>query len=128
LSAVAHEEFVLFEPGYGLREAVEGMFAAAGIVPRIAFEGQDAHTIRGLVAAGLGVAVVPAAHPGTSETFVGVVERPLQGPSSSRTLGLVWRDEPLPRVTAAFRDSVLARPHLLLPSSAGSPGGGTGRR
>ena len=115
LTAVADEEFVLFEPGYGLRETVEAMFAQAGIVPRIAFEGQDAHTLRGLVAAGLGVAVVPAAHPGTSEAFVGVVERPLQGPSSTRTLGLVWRDEPLPRVTAAFRDSVLARPHLLLP-------------
>jgi DNA-binding transcriptional LysR family regulator len=115
LADVAGEEFVLFEPGYGLRETVEAMFAEAGIVPRIAFEGQDAHTIRGLVAAGLGVAVVPAAHPGTSEAFVGVVERPLVGPSSSRTLGLVWRDEPLPRVTAAFRDSVLARRHLLLP-------------
>lgn len=114
LSAVAGEEFVLFEPGYGLRETVEGMFARAGIVPRVAFEGQDAHTLRGLVAAGLGVAVLPAARPGTSEAFAGVVERPLRGPSSTRTLGLVWRDEPLPRVSAAFRDSVLARPHLLL--------------
>jgi DNA-binding transcriptional LysR family regulator len=115
LSAAAEEEFVLFEPGYGLRETVEAMFARAGIVARVAFEGQDAHTIRGLVAAGLGVAVLPAAQPGTSEAFAGVVERPLRGPSATRTLGLVWRDEPLPRVSAAFRDSVLARAHLLLP-------------
>ncbi|WP_432563762.1 LysR family transcriptional regulator [Kineococcus sp. SYSU DK003] len=115
LGAVAGEEFVLFEPGYGLRETADALFAGAGIVPRVAFEGQDAHTIRGLVAAGLGVALVPVARPGTSEGFAGLVERPLAGPVSARTLGLVWRDEPLPRVTAAFRDLVLASPHLLLP-------------
>jgi DNA-binding transcriptional LysR family regulator len=115
LSAVAHEQFVLFEPGYGLRETADALFAAAGIVPRVAFEGQDAHTIRGLVAAGLGVAIVPVARPGTSEAFAGVSERPLAGKGSARTLGLVWRDEPLPSVAAAFRDLVLARPDLLLP-------------
>lgn len=114
LSAVAAEEFVLFEPGYGLRELADASFARAGIVPRVAFEGQDAHTIRGLVAAGLGLAVLPSAQRGTSEVFAGVVERPLAGPSSTRTLGLVRRDEPLPRVAAAFRDLVLARGELLL--------------
>ncbi|NYD22967.1 LysR substrate-binding domain-containing protein [Kineococcus aurantiacus] len=114
LSAVAGEDFVLFEPGYGLREAAEALFAQAGVVPRVAFEGQDAHTIRGLVAAGLGVAVLPAAQRGTSETFAGVVERPLAGPTSTRTLGLVRRDEPLPRVASAFRDLVVARGSRLL--------------
>lgn len=114
LSAVAGEEFVLFEPGYGLRELADALFVRAGVVPRVAFEGQDAHTIRGLVAAGLGVAVLPSAQRGTSEVFAGVVERPLSGFASTRTLGLVRRDEPLPRVAAAFRDLVLARGELLL--------------
>ncbi|MEW1957006.1 LysR family transcriptional regulator [Kineococcus sp. NPDC059986] len=115
LSAVADEEFVLFEPGYGLREAAEALFAHHGVVPRVAFEGQDSHTLRGLVAAGLGVAVLPSAQRGTSEAFAGVVERPLTGPGSTRVVGLVRRDEPLPRVAAAFRDVVLARRDLLLP-------------
>ncbi|MEZ0493838.1 LysR family transcriptional regulator [Kineococcus sp. TBRC 1896] len=115
LSAVADEEFVLFEPGYGLREAAEVLFAQHGVVPRVAFEGQDSHTLRGLVAAGLGVAVLPAAQRGTSEAFAGVVERPLTGPGSRRVLGLVRRDGELPRVAAAFREVVLARRDLLLP-------------
>lgn len=115
LSEVAQEQFVLFEAGYGLRETADALFAAAGITPRVAFEGQDAHTIRGLVAAGLGVAIVPVARPGTSEAFSGVCERPLAGAGSRRTLGLVWRDEPLPRVAEAFRDLVLERRDLLLP-------------
>lgn len=110
LTDVADEEFVLFEPGYGLRETAEALFAEAGVVPRVAFEGQDADTVRGLVAAGLGVAVLPAA--GARPT-TGVVERPLAGPTTSRTLGLVWRDEPLPRVAQAFRDLVLARTDLV---------------
>ncbi|WP_432521952.1 LysR family transcriptional regulator [Kineococcus sp. SYSU DK006] len=114
LTDVAAEEFVLFEPGYGLRETADALFAAAGIAPRVAFEGQDAHTIRGLVAAGLGVALLPAAQPGTAEAFAGLAELPLTGPSTSRTLALVWRDEPLPRVAEQFRDSVLARAGLLL--------------
>ncbi|WP_432512758.1 LysR family transcriptional regulator [Kineococcus sp. SYSU DK001] len=123
LAEVAGEEFVLFERGYGLREAADALFDRAGIVPRVAFEGQDAHTLRGLVAAGLGVAVLPSAQRGTSEAFAGVfpgvfpgvVERPLAGPGSTRVLGLVWRDEPLPRVTAAFRDLVRERRELLVP-------------
>jgi DNA-binding transcriptional LysR family regulator len=90
------------------------MFAEAGVVPRVAFEGQDAATVRGLVAAGLGVAVLPSAGARRpAGTPGGVVERPLEGPSTSRTLGLVWRDEPLPRVAAAFRDLVLARRDLV---------------
>ncbi len=109
LGDVAGEEFVLFEHGYGLRETADAMFAEAGVVPRVAFEGQDADTVRGLVAAGLGVALLPA--PGSPRP--GVVERPLAGPSTSRTVGLVWRDEELPRAAAAFRDVVLARPELL---------------
>jgi len=108
LADVAQEDFVVFEPGYGLRGTVERMFAEAGAVPRIAFEGQDADTVRGLVAAGLGLAVLPAA-----DGARGVVERPLDGPTTSRTLGLVWRDGDLPRAAAAFRDTVLRHPDPL---------------
>ncbi|NIZ90133.1 LysR family transcriptional regulator [Kineosporiaceae bacterium B12] len=114
LADVAAEEFVVFEPGYGLRSTVDRMFAEAGIVPRIAFEGQDADTVRGLVAAGLGVAVLPAA-----EGARGVVDRPIDGPTTSRTLGLVWREGDLPRAAVAFRDSVLRHPD---PLGGGAPG------
>ncbi|WP_205709249.1 LysR substrate-binding domain-containing protein [Kineococcus siccus] len=114
LADAAHEEFVVFEPGYGLRSTVDRMFAEAGVAPRIAFEGQDADTVRGLVAAGLGVAVLPAA-----DGARGVVERPLEGATTSRTLGLVWREGDLPRAAAAFRDAVLRHPAPLGPGPVG---------
>ncbi|MCI2237420.1 LysR substrate-binding domain-containing protein [Paenibacillus sp. TRM 82003] len=104
LGDVAGEDLVLFEHGYGLREAAE-----AGIVPRVAFEGQDADTVRGLVAAGPGVALPPA----PASPRPDGVELPLTGPSTSRTVGLVWREGDLPRVAAAFRDVVVAHPDLL---------------
>ncbi|WP_432571783.1 LysR family transcriptional regulator [Kineococcus sp. SYSU DK005] len=109
LADVAGEPFVLFEHGYGLRETAEALFAEAGVHPAVAFEGQDADTVRGLVAAGLGVALLPAPGPARA----GAVERPLRGPRTSRTLGVVHRDEELPAVAAAFLDLVLARPELL---------------
>lgn len=56
---LADEEFVLLETGYGLRTITDELCAAAGFEPKIAFEGQESDTVRGLVAAGLGVALLP---------------------------------------------------------------------
>ncbi|GAA4978380.1 LysR family transcriptional regulator [Kineococcus glutinatus] len=106
LVEVRDEPFVGFEEGYGMRGITERLCAAAGFAPRLAFEGQDAGTVRGLVAAGLGVAVLPRV-PGSPPA--GVVERELRGPAAARTVGLVWRDAPLPGPARLFRDFVLAR-------------------
>jgi DNA-binding transcriptional LysR family regulator len=109
VAELASEEFVLLEQGYGVRTLTDELCAAAGFTPRIAFEGQESDTVRGLVAAGLGVALLPRFGPGTP---AGVAEVPLS-PAPFRTIGLVWRaDEPMPPVVAGFRDHVLttARP------------------
>ncbi len=53
------EPFVEFEPDWGVRIAVDRLFAAAGVERRIAFEVNDAPTLGQLVAHGLGVAIVP---------------------------------------------------------------------
>ncbi|MFD8494352.1 LysR family transcriptional regulator [Amycolatopsis sp. NPDC059657] len=100
IAELAEEEFVLLEQGYGLRQITDALCAQAGFEPKIAFEGQESDTVRGLVAAGLGVALLPHFEPGAP---AGVVEVPIT-PRAGRSIGLVWRaGEPLPPAVAAFR-------------------------
>lgn len=104
LRELADEELVTTPIGFGYRSLVESLFRDAGVAPRVAFESQDLATIEGLVAAGLGVAVLPEAFAGLSGT-VGV---PLTARAARRTIGLVWRaDRPLPAPAERFRAFVV---------------------
>ena len=49
---------------------VDGLLAESGVAPEVSFESADLATIEGLVAAGLGVAVVPEQFAGLSGTAV----------------------------------------------------------
>jgi len=62
LSELAGEPFVLFPRplGEGLWDAIAKACVAAGFTPRIVQESPQIHTIVGLVAAGVGVTLVPA--------------------------------------------------------------------
>lgn len=100
---LAGEELVTLEHGYGLRQITDDLCAAAGFEPRIAFEGQESETVRGLVAAGLGVAILPR-EPGLHTPGSAVVEIPLS-PPVFRTIGVSWHvGERLTPVVRAFRD------------------------
>lgn len=102
LTEVADEPFIVLRHRYGLRSIIEDLFREAGIRPRIAFEGEETRTLRGLVAAGLGVAVVP---PG--DAVAGVAEREIAG--ARRMIGLVWvADRTRPPAVENFRRFVLA--------------------
>lgn len=104
LSELAGATFVGFKAGYGLRRITDEMCAAAGFVPELAFEGEEADTLRGLVAAGLGVAVVP---PSERTPADDVVELSLS-PKAMRQIGLVWTaGRTLPPAADAFREFVL---------------------
>jgi LysR family transcriptional activator of glutamate synthase operon len=106
MSELADEDFVLLEPGYGLRQITDELCAAAGFRPAIAFEGQESDTVRGLVAAGLGVALLPGFEP---EPPAGVVEVRLH-PRAKRTIGLVWpAGDALTPAVGKFRDFVRAQ-------------------
>jgi DNA-binding transcriptional LysR family regulator len=101
LADVAAEPFIVMRDGYGLRSITDELFRTAGIRPEIAFEGEEATTLRGLVAAGLGVAVVP---PGDRVT--GVEETVIAG--ARRTIGLAWvADRTRPPAVEDFRRFVI---------------------
>jgi DNA-binding transcriptional LysR family regulator len=103
MTDVAREPSVGMKPGYGLRRITDELAEAAGFLPMLAFEGDDVDTLRGLIAAGLGVAVLPAAEPTPRP---GTVEIPLR-PKATRYIGLIWvADRPLTAAALAFRDFV----------------------
>ncbi|MFJ4623987.1 LysR family transcriptional regulator [Streptomyces sp. NPDC088812] len=60
LGEVNDEQFIVLKPGYGLRSITETLCLQAGFSPLVGFEGEEVETLRGLVAAGLGVSLIPA--------------------------------------------------------------------
>jgi DNA-binding transcriptional LysR family regulator len=108
LSHLAAESFVGLKPGYGLRQITDELCAEAGFAPRLAFEGEEADTLRGLVAAGLGVAILPTAeHPLPPD----VIELSIT-PRATRKIGLVWTNErDLPPAATTFQNFVLTSSH-----------------
>ncbi|AZS85428.1 LysR family transcriptional regulator [Streptomyces griseoviridis] len=118
LAEAAEETFVTLEPGYGLRRITDAVCEEAGFRPRVAFEGEEAETLRGLVAAGLGVALLPP------PVFPrpGVVELTVTAPRAVREIGLAWLDgHPDTPPVAAFKRFLLARRGNLLARPAPLP-------
>jgi LysR family transcriptional regulator, transcription activator of glutamate synthase operon len=107
LAEAAGEPFLGFLPGYGLRTTVDAWCREAGFTPRLAFEGGDTATMRGFVAAGLGVGLLPASQHGPPP---GVVELTVTRPRTTRVIGMVWaRDRALTPAARAFREFARSR-------------------
>jgi DNA-binding transcriptional LysR family regulator len=110
LAEASGELFVTLEAGYGLRRITDDLCSEAGFIPRIAFEGEEAETLRGLVAAGLGVALLPP----PAVPRPGVVELTVTG-RAAREIGVAWlagHCDTAP--VAAFRNFLLGRRGRLL--------------
>jgi DNA-binding transcriptional LysR family regulator len=106
LAEAAAEDFIGMPPGHGFRTITDELCRAAGFEPRIAFEGEEVATCRGLVGAGLGVALLPAMAVTAADPEV--VSLRITAPRAARTLGLVWMaDRPLSVPVTAFRDFAL---------------------
>jgi LysR family transcriptional regulator, transcription activator of glutamate synthase operon len=88
-----------------MREQVDHLCERAGFTPRIAFEGQNVETLRGLVSAGLGVALLPV-RPGAPESppLLAVADA-----GAKRPVGLAWhRTRYRSPAVAAFADYITA--------------------
>lgn len=105
LRDVADENFIMLKPGFSLRAVTEQLCAEVGFQPSIGFEGEEVETLRGLVSAGLGVALLPDPHhlpPAAPHLRLSDVK-------ASREIGLAWiRDRRLPAASADFRAHALA--------------------
>ncbi|PPA71034.1 LysR family transcriptional regulator [Jeotgalibacillus proteolyticus] len=101
LNEIAEESFIHLKKGYSLRITVERLFEQAGISPRIMFEGDEADTVAGLVAAGLGVSILPSQR-GIDHSKLAQIR--IEGLQSERTIGLAWmKGRYLSPATQAFR-------------------------
>ncbi|PKW26134.1 DNA-binding transcriptional LysR family regulator [Phycicoccus duodecadis] len=109
LAEVADEPFVMRAAPSGMREQVRDLCRGAGFEPDISVEAADLPTIHGFVAAGFGVAVVPAQGLPTPTTFARTRLVPLTDPEAHREVGLAWVEgRPLLPSAVTFRRFVLA--------------------
>jgi LysR family transcriptional regulator, transcription activator of glutamate synthase operon len=115
LAELADEPFVSLRPTSALRRLTDSLCDQAGFVPDVVFEGDDLSTVRGFVAAGLGVAIVPAPRAGSPEAASGpVLYREIVDPGAVREITLTWSAE---RRLLPAAD--LFRRHVMRRASAG---------
>jgi DNA-binding transcriptional LysR family regulator len=102
LSTLADELFILFPAKMGpvFYEQIINMCQQAGFRPKVAQEAVQMETIVGLVAAGLGIAIVPTSLQNFHRD--GVVYRPLKEEISNTGLYLAWRQHDSSPVVRAF--------------------------
>lgn len=88
LSEIKDESFVTLPEGTIFRKIVMNAFNELGFTPHIAFEGDDIDALKGLVSAGLGIALMPEV------TLVesipqSTVKIPIANPAVTRSIGII---------------------------------------
>ncbi|WP_454295162.1 LysR family transcriptional regulator [Salana multivorans] len=115
LAQVAGERFVVLREATMFQRHVDEMCRDAGFVPEVAFAVDDLETIRGYVAAGLGVALAPATWGGASAEPSPLgppapVVLALADAGASREVGVTWwRDARILPSARLFIRHVLSR-------------------
>ncbi|WP_454725901.1 MULTISPECIES: LysR substrate-binding domain-containing protein [Cupriavidus] len=101
LAELAGQPFVMYEDDFVLYRRLLDACEAAGFTPRIAGQSRQWDFIGELVAAGVGVAILPAPVAGQLDP-ARVATRPLAAPGLVWELGLVWREGYLSRAARAW--------------------------
>jgi len=111
LAEVSGEPFISLRPASALRQLTDDLCQQAGFRPAVVFEGDDLSTVRGFVAAGLGVAIVPAPRAGSPESATGPVLYPkILDTGAVREICLRWSAERrLLPAAELFRQHVITR-------------------
>jgi len=107
LRALAEAAFIFYKGR--ARDTVLTACRSAGFEPRIACETGELETVRALVAAGLGLAIIPQLGAlNLPDELVGV---PLRDPKIEREIGVVWSNAgPLAAAAQAFLDLMNSHP------------------
>jgi LysR family transcriptional activator of glutamate synthase operon len=109
LADASEESFVMLSHRWALRQLADRLCAQAGFRPSVGFEADDLSTVRGLVAAGVGVAIMPALRSRVADEVDGVAFAALSDSGAERQVGLAWsKRQPLLPSAGLFRDHVLA--------------------
>jgi LysR family transcriptional activator of glutamate synthase operon len=107
LEQLKDEPFVMFSEEYSLRSIVLEACSKAGFKPNIGFEGEETDTIRGLVAAGMGVSMLPEMALTEISQLQPAKVRVVE-PQVTRSIGLIHRTgERLPLVAEVFQAYLL---------------------
>ncbi len=106
ISKLEDENFIIYKNvKSGTSYIFWPMFEDVGYTPQVSFEVSDDHTIRGLAAAGLGIALVP--NNPTMESD-GVVLRKFKGCVPTRNQYMIWKkDSFLSPAVRAFKELIL---------------------
>jgi LysR family transcriptional activator of glutamate synthase operon len=100
MSDLADEAFVAMRLGFGMRRLLDELCAAARFQPRIILESATLTSTAGLVAAGLGISLMPI---DGSEHAPGACVLPLADADAYRDVGLIWNSgRPLSRPARDF--------------------------
>jgi LysR family transcriptional regulator, transcription activator of glutamate synthase operon len=111
----AGEAFIGLRPASALRRLTDDLCEAAGFRPAVIFEGDDLSDVRGFVAGGLGVAVVPAPRAGSPEGAPGpVAYLEIGDPGAVREIWLTW-----PAERRLLPAAELFRRHVIRRAAAG---------
>jgi DNA-binding transcriptional LysR family regulator len=115
LAEVADEPFISLGRTSALRRLGDELCERAGFRPEVVFEGEDLSTVRGFVAAGLGVAIVPAPRAGSPEAAPGPLRYlEITDPGAARELSLSWSAD-----RRLLPSAELFRRHVIRSASAG---------
>ncbi|MDO3409664.1 LysR family transcriptional regulator [Saccharibacillus sp. CPCC 101409] len=102
-----HEPFIILKQGQGFRKIVLDLCREAGYEPHVVFESSNMETLQSLVAAGMGVTLVPRFVARAKRSELLPVYLPLADPVPSRTLVIAYRrGRSLSKAAEAFTDTL----------------------
>jgi len=91
VKALKDEAFIVLKKGNGFRKITLNICEEAGFTPRIVFESSNIETVQSLVAAGMGIALVPNMIAESKKGKYVPVYKKLTDPAPSRTLAVAER-------------------------------------
>lgn len=104
LKDLAGQDLVVMKQGHGFRSIMLDALQRAGVQPRIVYESAEIETVQSLVAAGLGVSMIPE----IVRKQPGPVYLSIRPPRPSRTILIAWREgTPLSPAALAMKETAI---------------------